>query len=395
MKRFSLKSLFGFGSVRVAPYAGQSYAFTMSGAPTVPPEGSLVASAAIRKLARLHLESPLLVRRPDGDPEDHPALDILANPNPWYDGDALWHAVIHSISVDGNAYLLKLRGPKKRIVGLAWLDHRRTAPASDNDTPLTHYLFRVGGTAHRLIREDVIHLRVGLDVMNPAKGWSPLRNAGDDLALESATLGYATALVGNMGVPSVAISPKAGDIAEPTPEQNRLLKLRWQEETTGASRGKVVVLPFPVDIKEMTLSPDKLDLGQLRNVPVERICAALDVDPMVLGLPSANKTYSNLQAALEALLRMTVIPDQISLDRQMTIQLLRAEYAETDRAFDRDRSQIWVMQDDYAALSTRVVAQHMAGLTTINEARAELGLPPVERGDVFAARGGAVSPASR
>ena len=385
-----LKQYLGFGTVRVAPVGLAGSSWAMPGAAAVPPEGSLVACAAIRKIARLHLESPLVVTVPGGEPEPHPALQLLAEPNPWYDGDALWHAVIHSISVDGNAYLLKLRGPKKRIVGLAWLDHRRTSPATDNDTPVSHYVHRRGGESYRLDRADLVHLRVGLDVNNPAKGYSALRNAGDDLALEAATVGYATALVGNIGVPSVAISPKEGGMVDPTPDQRQELKVRWQQETTGSNRGNVVVLPFPVDIRELSLTPDKLDLGHLRSVPVERICAALDVDPMVLGLPSSNKTYSNLQAALEAVVRMTVIPDQVTLDRQLTAQILRAEFGEPARVFDRDRSHVWVLQDDLAALSARVVAEHNAGLTTINEARASLGLEPVPRGDTFSPRAGAL-----
>src|SRR5690606_34963777 len=41
--------------------------------------------------------------------EDHPLAQLLERPNPYYDGDSMFKALLISWFIDGNAYLIKVR----------------------------------------------------------------------------------------------------------------------------------------------------------------------------------------------------------------------------------------------------------------------------------------------
>lgn len=345
----------------------------------VPPGASLVLTAAVRRIADLYREADLTAVRGDRPLPDHPALELLAAPNPYYDGSQLDELIVWGLITDGNAYLLWDEAARR----LWWLDPRKVEPKSDDpNVPLTRYEYRPGGEAVSIAPERMIHLRRGCDPGNPAKGSSPVRNLGSDLQLEKACAEFGAAVVGNMGVPSVAISPKQGEAVLPTPEQNRELKLRWQSETAGRNKGNVVVLPFPVDIERLMLSPDDLSVGGLMGQTVSRICAAIGVDPMCLGLPSESKTYSNYEQALEALVRQVVTPLQETVARQLTDQLVRRILRDDRTELVWDRSGVYVLQDDEAAKRDSAARLYQSGVATLNEARALIGLPPVRGGDV-------------
>jgi phage portal protein BeeE len=130
------------------------------------------------------------------------------------------------------------------------------------------------------------------------------------------------------------------------------------------------------------LSPDDLSVGGLMGQTVSRICAAIGVDPMCLGLPSESKTYSNYEQALEALVRQVVIPLQETVARQLTDQLVRRILRDDRTELVWDRSDVYVLQDDEAAKRDSAARLYQSGVATLNEARALIGLPPVRGGDV-------------
>ena len=69
----------------------------------------------------------------DGQPDpvfDHPLPRLIADPNPHYDGDALWAATVMSYAAHGNAYWLKVRDAEGygRPVELWYLPHWQVTP---------------------------------------------------------------------------------------------------------------------------------------------------------------------------------------------------------------------------------------------------------------------------
>src|SRR5262249_7081498 len=73
-------------------------------------------------------------RGPTGDlPEPdlaHPLVELIRNPNPHYDGDALWQATAISYAAHGNAYWVKVRSDAGRgaVRELWWVPHWTITP---------------------------------------------------------------------------------------------------------------------------------------------------------------------------------------------------------------------------------------------------------------------------
>ncbi len=84
---------------------------------------SNVVMAPVQFIQRTFTQSvPVVEERADGRKwtplDDHPAERLLADPNPFYDGDTLAKAFLLSWFLDGNAYLLKARNLLRAVVQL-------------------------------------------------------------------------------------------------------------------------------------------------------------------------------------------------------------------------------------------------------------------------------------
>jgi hypothetical protein len=116
--------------------------------------------------------------------------------------------------------------------------------------------------------------------------------------------------------------------------------------------------------------------------PVPRICAALQIDPMVLGYASPSKTFSNFKEAMEAAYEQTLVPLHSAVGSQMTEQIMPWVVGARDGDyFGRDYSEVRCLQEDQDARFKRLTAAVGGAFLTVDEAREELGLKPIEGGD--------------
>jgi HK97 family phage portal protein len=353
-------------------------------------DNSTVASG-IRFKSNLFAEAPLTVETlKNGQWEKldgHELISLIESPNPWYDSSVLWMGTCLSWDIDGNAYWLKLKTNSGRVGGFMYIPHTQIEPRSNDKTKLvTHYQYTPLGSSKALDLklEDVVHFRFGIDPEYPSKGMSAMKAALREVATDNEANNYAAALLGNMGVPGVVLSPKADKVEDtPDPNKRQELKERWRRETTGDARGNVVMMPFPCDIHQLTMSPEDLALDKLRTVPVERICSALGLDPMVLGLSSPNKTYSNYKEALEAAVRLTIMPSKSIMAKQLTMQCLAPDFGAKGMRCGWDYSDVWVLQDDTNELWKTASQAYIAGVVTRADARALIGLESKPGDDVY------------
>jgi hypothetical protein len=118
---------------------------------------------------------------------------------------------------------------------------------------------------------------------------------------------------------------------------------------------------------------------------VARICSAMGLSPMVLGLPDPGKTYSNYREAQRAAWINAVIPLHDLIADTLT------ERGGLLERFDRsgrlelcwDYSNVEALAEDQKEQAQRATLLFEKGISTRNESRAMVGLPPVEDGDVF------------
>lgn len=348
-----------------------------------------VVRTGVKWLCRAWTEAPQVVYRPDGAGElqkvpGHPLLDLLARPSRFYSGARLWAGTLLSWVIDGNAYWYVERNGMGQVVGLIYIPHFQIGPYGDptGKELIGGYVYRVDGVDYPLAVEDVIHFANGVDPMNTRRGLSDLGAELRSICTDNESQSYAASLLRNFGVPGVVISPKGETVI--SPEAATQLKAMWRERFTGDSRGDPLASPLPIEVTNPGFSPEQLALDKLASLGTPRICAAMGLDPLMLGLPSESKTYDNLREAKEAAYENTLIPLQQIMDDAITCYLMPiVKGAREEDRLGRDYTQVRSLAPDMDAQYKRQAEAVGGPYMTPNESRSLLGLPPIAGGDVL------------
>lgn len=321
----------------------------------------------------------------------HPAARLIARPNRDYDGTNLWAGTVLSLVTDGNAYWRKVRSRSGAVTELWYVPHYRMEPVwpRDGSEFISGYAMRVDGRHLMLAKEDVVHLRHHvLDPVNERKGLSPIKAALREICTDNESASYTAALLRNSGVPGALISPDgAGDARDLVFEkrQREDLVSLWRSKFTGEHRGEPLVAPVPMKVQPFTFNPQQMLIDRVTERPEERICALLNLPPIVLnlgtGLRNAN-TRASYEEARKAAYQGNIVPTQDRLARQLDLQLLcDFEPEGSGKAFRWDRSAVEILQESEDSRFTRAGQAFRDGIVTANEARAILGLAPLPHGD--------------
>lgn len=323
--------------------------------------------------------------------DPHPFIEALKRAV-HYGYSGLVFGTLLSLIVRGNAYWLKVRGANTgQVVGFVYLPHHlveaRADKGNDDGTRLvTYYRYRPPGFGGWVDwpTSEVVHFRWGIDPYAMGMGLSPLfavlRSVVGENVAETLTAG----LVQNAGIAGICVSPKGEKMEQPTPEELDDAREQVRRATTYDLAGKPLVLNFPADVAVIGFSPDQLGLDKTRAINVSRICGAIGVDPMVLGLPSENKTYSNFEEAVEAAYEGTVEPLLAVIFEALDQQCFRTDFlAGPDERLAWDTSEVPAKQEDQDKLVTRTVAAYKGDVVNKNEAREWLGYGEVPGGDMF------------
>lgn len=401
-----------FSGYRGAPYWGLSgglpgerqYQFEVGEG-----DGNSIVSACVQWIARTFPEAPpalwrlddagiktrILPTEPGGAGR---LLQLLRFPNPdaamprgYYSGIALWMATLTSRVVDGNGYWLKVRGLHGAVKQLWYAPHWMMEPRwpADGSVFVSHYDYRVNGQTIQIPARDVVHFRHGLDPDNIRKGRSPLHGVLREVFTDEEAARFSASLLKNLGVPGLVVSPAAGtSIAlrgtEGSAEQ---IKGKFMERFGGDRRGEPLVLTLPTDVKQFGFSPQELDLSALRNVPEERITAAIGLPAAVVGLGvglQMTKVGATMAELKDLAWTSNLIPTQREMGEEIGAQLLPDFGLDRpDMEFGFDRSGVAVLQEDQGKAAERWASLVRAGIAKRAEARAYFGLPIAPEDDVY------------
>lgn len=311
--------------------------------------------------------------------EGHGCEVILNQPNPFYDGDALFKALVISYCLDGNAYLIKRRNSIGEVLELWYAPHWMIEPKwpDANSTFVSHYEYRPGdGRDQSLLPRDVVHLRFGLDPRNTRKGFSPLRPLLREIFTDEEASNFAAAVLRNQGFPGVVISPKEG--MSQTREEAAALKARFQSHFTGDRRGEPFVATRPTDINTFGFNSQQIQLSGLRDISEERVCAMLGLPAAVVGFGAGMQSVK-VGATMRELVRLARVnvinPMARSFSRALTSQLL-VDFVTSLRRFRVrfDMSEVSVFQEDEQEREQRIIARVDGGVMLVADAQEELGL---------------------
>ena len=230
---------------------------------------------------------------------DHPILKLIAEPMPGLPANLVWGWFLQDYKLFGNAYLRKIRSTRDgQVIGLQFLPFDMVRPVGDGVNPLTMYKYTTDGRTFDIRLEDIIHLRYGREPLDIRLGRSPLQAMLREIGTDNVASSAAYGLLANGAMPSIIIGPDANDTSvDISLDDARQIKRQIREDLTGDNAGNVVVMNGPYKMDRVSLTPNDLALDAIRRVPEERICSALGLNPMVLGLGSGleRSTYSNYE----------------------------------------------------------------------------------------------------
>ena len=301
----------------------------------------------------------------------HPALDLLARPNPRQHGDAFMEMLYGHLLLSGDAFVeLTQAGEYARELHLLRPD--RVAVVEDTAGWPVALDYRAGGAKRRIALgaesgPGALHVTL-FHPLDDLGGFPPLQAASMALDTHNAAGRWNKALLDNSARPSGALvyAPKEG--GNMNEEQFDRLKAELQEGYSGANHaGRPMLLEGGLDWKAMGLTPKDMDFIEAKNAASRDIALAFGVPPMLLGIPGDN-TYSNYQEANRAFYRLTVLP-MIGKIAGMLSHFLSDAFGEQLRlSFDADA--IEGLSADREALWRRVGA---ADFLSADEKREAVG----------------------
>jgi HK97 family phage portal protein len=347
--------------------------------------GNSAAFACLQTIAAAIAEPELKVYRlAPGERielERTPLGDLLARPNPYFSMDALLAYLSTSLHVEGNGYWRKLRAgnPETGNVVELW----PIAPAAVEPVTRTgsgdfisFYRYTgADGRVENIPTSNIVHFRYGVDDADHRLGSSPLKRLLTEVSSDEQATRYADRLLANLAINGLTLSFDKDSPAISQAQADEL-KARIQSAYGGDRAGSAAVLSPGASLTALGFSPEQMDMRTLHRVPEERISAVLGVPAIVAGLGAGldRSTYSNFAEAREAFTETKLVPFWRSLAADLTLQLVPDFAADSSVVVDFDTAEVRALQADQNALAVRLQTLTAAGILTIDEARAELGL---------------------
>ena len=358
--------------------------------------GNSAVVACLNVLATSFAEPGLLVskRNSEGDYQrdmNHPLARLFRRPNPYMTQQLLANYIVTSINAAGDAFIYKNRNARGEVVELVPLmPHLVEAKGTQNEL-ITHYNYQPQGGLQgqdnvKIDKKDMFHLRQSVDPNDMRRGMAPLKSVLREIAGDEAAGQYTAALLHNMAVPGVILSPRDDAMGGPTRDEAEAIADMYKQKFGGKNRGAPMVLSGAMNVEIVSFSPDQMKLAELRRIPEERVSAVLGVPAVLAGLGAGldSATYNNTKELREFFTESKMVPMWSMVAQEVTHQLLRPEFGGDDNEyceFDVDNVRALAVDKDnlYKRMNTAV----QGGWVTIGEARKVVGLEADNRHDVY------------
>jgi HK97 family phage portal protein len=310
----------------------------------------------------------------------HDLVDLWRRPNEYYTGRTLSKATGLSVLTSGNGYIYKARDGAGKVAELWWLPHFKVEPTWEGDEFISGYSIDTDKGKRQLGREDVIHIRDGIDPHNPRKGLSAFGSLMREICATNEEGTYNASLLRNRGIPGLMVIPDDPNISD-TAEDARRIKERIREATTGENRGETIVFKRRYRVEQVGFSPREMSVEALTSTAMAKLASATGVALMSMGLPDPGKTYANFESA-NRYSWGSVVSVQELIAESLRYQLLPEFKTDPERFIvEFDYNDVQEMQESLDAVWKRVTEGFKAGLITQNEGRDLIGQEKLPDGD--------------
>lgn len=343
-----------------------------------------VSHRCISMIAQCASSVPWLLTLRGEEVEEHPALDLLARPNPIQPGQALLERVYAFLTIAGNSYIEAvgpgsmdglLRGAPMELYSLR-PDRVRVIPSS-NALPMA-YEYEANGIKVRFPvdpirgRSPLCHIRT-FDPIDDFYGMSSVDPAAYAIDRHTAASDHNQAVLQNGATPSGAMvfRPVKIDGSDANAPQDVIAaaEARITARYAGPKNaGRPMVLGGNVDWLPMGMNAEQLQLIESKLDAARDICIAFGV-PIELLLPGQS-TYNNRSEAKLSFYEETILPVVERLATSLNHWLLPM-YGDGYR-LEPNLDAIEALAPKRAKLQESTLALYAGGLISLDEARVAL-----------------------
>lgn len=314
--------------------------------------------------------------------EEHEVYNLLENPCPNFrelTGWSVKYFVLACYALVGEAYLLKIRDPKGKVISLSPLSPSWvvSTPTTKNNYWEIYPYGTLGGNAIKVPNEDVIYFK-DVDLLDPfGRGHGSAETIGDEIQSDEYASKYAKNLFFNDATPSAIIYAPQGN--KETADQ---IKKSWLQKMAGYRHAKepMVLTGEGSKFEKISQSPQELDFVESRRFLRDSANEHYHIPPEIFGILQ-NSNRSTIDSAFY-LLNKNVLADYLRMyERTMNSQLLWEDYDPEHKLIFHHENNIEEDMD----FKLRVANDGLSrGTLTVNDWRKAMGFEPDERsGDVY------------
>ena len=319
------------------------------------PVGAFIRDGGVRR----PVTRPLWLERP-----------IPANPN--YTGFQMRHAVVSSLLLDGNAFILFLTDRLGDVVETRVLDPQKVEIRMDEmGAPI--YIVSTGDTAFSVGPDQMVHIPL-FATAGTMRGMSPVEHHRTTLGLASATQLYAAKFYENGAAPSAVIKVP-GELTQDVADS---LRASFSRRHEGVEKmHKIAVLTGGADFQQMSAKISDMQLVETMHWGVESIARIYGVPLQLLQYPEVT-SYASSEVLGQAWLTLGLAPMIARLEAGLQRLIIGDT---TFLKFNLDSLLRATTKERYDSYK---VALNEGGFLTLNEVRALEDRPPLgPEGDIF------------
>lgn len=338
-----------------------------------------ITTRKVNKAKRKYLDSlstlrPWLIKAEDVEEvTDHPYIELMQRPNPYLSEADLKYLTSLFMDLCGEAYWYIGVKDKLGVPRQIWVipaQYIKPIPGKTLKDFISGYEYQRGNQKEILDVNDIVHFHVP-NPLNDFSGFSCLRGVADAVYVNSKMFEFEEAVFENKA--------RIGGVLETesklsAPEVNRLQE-SWKKYEGAAKTGKTVVLPPGMKYTRDAMTPDELSFIEGKRITAEEICVAFGT-PKALFDPNAIR--ANVEGAQYTHAKYGIQPWLMRYDDTLNGDFIPI-YDDTNKLFVVSQNPV---PEDKDYLLRKRTADVAAGVSTINEERADDGKEPVEGGDM-------------
>lgn len=361
-----------------------------------------IVYAVLRFLSQSVPEPPLKVYRQinitkrEEQEADHPLVKLIKFPNELMTEYEMFELITLHLSIVGRTVWWKERDRKGQVSALWPLRPDRVAPVySVSDEPgqrvVWGFSYQIPGTGQfvKIPRTDTFFFNYADPASESGgliEGLGPIAALAREVSADNEATQFVGALLANYAAPTIAIKVKAAVRDEATAA---FIKAKFRSEFGGSRRGTPALLDGDTDIKVLGFNLRELEFEKVRGITESRICAAVGVPPVLVGLKVGleHSTFSNMEEARAFFTEVTLSNIWRRIEDGFNTQIC-PEFGD-DIIVEFDLSKVKALAGRHKEQIQPVLDGFGKGVVTRNEYRQALGLPLLkpEIGDILVVTG--------